>query len=176
MGEQTPPGSGTMMCTVTVWVALGLLVTVVQGEYGGMLSQLATANRHYMEGEVVVKDENTIEIRNFSYPSTKTYPNGRLGPDAFFIAGTEGCGPDQFLKRGNTDTSGIIIPLPFPQTGQSWDFEDFSIPKMRAAVNEKITLKLPPGVEMEDLMWLSLWCRRYKSNFGQVLLNSKECD
>ena len=60
---------------------------------------------------------NTIS-RDFSYPSTKSNPKGRLGPDAFFIAGTRGTKPDEFLKRGNLrNSTGIIIPLPFPETG-----------------------------------------------------------
>eukprot|EP00092_Neocalanus_flemingeri_P022611 GFUD01024524.1.p1 GENE.GFUD01024524.1~~GFUD01024524.1.p1 ORF type:complete len:176 (+),score=36.89 GFUD01024524.1:123-650(+) len=173
------------MVNMSRWMLMVVVVIVhihaLEGQ-GKQLSQLATKNKHFLEGTVFIKDENTIEIRSFSYPSTKTNPYGRLGPDAFFIAGTEGCSPDNLLKSGG-NTTGIIIPLPFPQTGNNqnnqlevsgkkWSFEDSSIPKMRAVVNEDIQLSLPPGVQMKDLKWLSLWCRRYKSNFGQVVLNN----
>eukprot|EP00092_Neocalanus_flemingeri_P104530 GFUD01133911.1.p1 GENE.GFUD01133911.1~~GFUD01133911.1.p1 ORF type:complete len:149 (+),score=30.73 GFUD01133911.1:47-493(+) len=146
------------MVNMSRWMLMVGVVIVhihaLEGQ-GKQLSQLATKNKHFLEGTVFIKDENTIEIRSFSYPSTKTNPYGRLGPDAFFIAGTEGCSPDNLLK-----------------SGKKWSFEDSSIPKMRAVVNEDIQLSLPPGVQMKDLKWLSLWCRRYKSNFGQVVLNN----
>eukprot|EP00092_Neocalanus_flemingeri_P049949 GFUD01057581.1.p1 GENE.GFUD01057581.1~~GFUD01057581.1.p1 ORF type:complete len:171 (+),score=37.76 GFUD01057581.1:30-515(+) len=156
------------------WMLMVVVVIVhihaLEGQ-GKQLSQLATKNKHFLEGTVFTRDENTIEIRSFSYPSTKTHPYGRLGPDAFFIAGTQGCSPDNLLKSGG-NTTGIIIPLPFPQTGKKWNFKNSSIPKMEAVVNEDIQLSLPPGVQMKDLKWLSLWCRQYKSNFGQVVLNN----
>merc|ERR1739838_431352 len=150
-------------------LVLGLYFAAAHGldTKGQKMSQLATDHRHFLEGTVYIKDKNTIEIRDFSYPNTKTNPNGRLGPDAFFIAGTEGCRPDNLIKSRQNIT-GIVIPLPFPQTGQKWDFRDRSIPRMEAVENETISLSLPPGVQMADLKWLGLWCRRYKSNFGQV--------
>merc|ERR1712142_232035 len=151
-----------------------LVIMVQRGHMEQRISQLRVSHTHFLEGTVSIKDNKTIEIRNFSYPSTKSNPNGILGPDAFFIAGTMGSKPDTFLKRGNLiNSTDIIIPLPFPQTGKSWQFKDSSIPVMRAVVDETIQLTLPPGVDMCDLKWLSLWCRRYRSNFGQV--NFENC-
>merc|ERR1719300_879126 len=146
-----------------------ILVFPINCENGQELSQLATGHRHYLQGSVFIKDQKTIEIRNFSYPSTKKHPNGRLGPDAFFIAGKIGCRPDDQLNRGNITG---IVPLPYPKSGQKWNFEDQSIPIMSKAVDKTILLTLPPGVNMSELKWLSLWCRRYRSNFGQVLLST----
>eukprot|EP00091_Calanus_sinicus_P018432 TRINITY_DN4204_c0_g1_i2.p1 TRINITY_DN4204_c0_g1~~TRINITY_DN4204_c0_g1_i2.p1 ORF type:complete len:164 (-),score=22.21 TRINITY_DN4204_c0_g1_i2:108-599(-) len=160
------------MVSILSWLLLGVLSASANGleAEGKKFSQLAKANRHFLEGTVYIRDINTIEIRSFSYPSTSTNPNGILGPDSFFIAGTKGCGPDNLLKRGG-NTTGIIIPLPFPETGKNWQFEDRSIPRMRKAVNENILLTLPPGVQTSELKWLSLFCRRYRHNFGQVILN-----
>merc|ERR1719244_1255694 len=60
---------------------VGMLLIMVLGMHMEQrISQLRADHRHFLEGTVSIKDKNTIEIRDFSFPSTKSNPRGRLGP------------------------------------------------------------------------------------------------
>ena len=37
---------------------------------------------------------------------------------------------------------------------------------------ETFEVKIPDGVKASDLKWLSLWCRDYNTNFGEVIFKS----
>ena len=39
-----------------------------------------------------------------------------------------------------------------------------------APKNEDVLLKLPHGMKMRDVRWLSIWCRRFTVNYGDVYL------
>ena len=39
-----------------------------------------------------------------------------------------------------------------------------------ALQNEDVLLKLPHGMKMRDVRWLSIWCRRFTVNYGDVYL------
>ena len=39
-----------------------------------------------------------------------------------------------------------------------------------APQNEDVLLKLPHGMKMRDVRWLSIWCRRFTVNYGDVYL------
>ena len=230
------------MVSMVSWVLLGVIIACVHGlDAGQKISQLATANSHFLEGTVFIRDKNTIEIRwgwwkrvhqiycatifkmlvpifvckckcivskiinkwhseqnmetIYLYPGasatqaqaqTQMEDLGRMLSSLLALRGV-----DQiiFWKVGETQP-GLSYPCPSLRqvgtaynnhwinhsfmSGKNWQFEDKSIPAMRNVVNENILLSLPPGVEMSELKWLSLWCRRYKSNFGQVRLNSCE--
>merc|ERR1712106_1276074 len=80
--------------------------------------------------------------------------NGK-GPDAFFYIGTKSSSPDH---------TGEIIPYPQDVNTRS--------PKILNRIwGEDITLQLPQGVKISrDLKWLSVWCRQYSVDFGNVLV------
>jgi hypothetical protein len=39
-----------------------------------------------------------------------------------------------------------------------------------------IVLTLPPEIEIADLKWISVWCRRFSVNFGDLVLDDAEDD
>ena len=41
-------------------------------------------------------------------------------------------------------------------------------PVLGKAVNKDIVLTLPPHLKVSDLKWLSVWCKAYRINFGDV--------
>ena len=52
------------MISMVSWVLLGVIIACVHGlDAGQKISQLATANSHFLEGTVYIRDKNTIEIR-----------------------------------------------------------------------------------------------------------------
>lgn len=108
----------------------------------GDISTLA----HAVRGTVYEKDEGTLVVKDFYYDGT--------GPDAFFYVGTSGSEP-------NGDT-GIIVPYP---EGAGADVV------LQRADGAEVELVLPPGVEASDLRWLSVWCRRYSVDFGNVVFD-----
>ena len=36
--------------------------------------------------------------------------------------------------------------------------------------NEDVLLKLPHGMKMRDVRWLSIWCRRFTVNYGDLYM------
>ena len=83
----------------------------------------------------------TVRIKNLNYDGT--------APDAYFWAGT----------TDSPDTTGFIIPD-----------ERGSTKPLKAYRNADIVLKLPQGKSLLDIKWLSIWCRRYRINFGNIVL------
>ena len=43
-------------------------------------------------------------------------------------------------------------------------------PYLQRMKNEDVLLKLPHGMKMRDVRWLSIWCRRFTVNYGDVYL------
>lgn len=110
-----------------------------------------TNYHHGIAGEVYAVDEQTLRIKGFEYDGA--------GPDAFFWAGTSGAKPGSV---------GIILPHPFD--GTFFDYEDRSAPILEGRFDKvDLTLTLPPGTQVSDLKWLSVWCRAFKVNFGDLV-------
>merc|ERR1712117_71363 len=63
------------------------------------------------------------------------------GPDAFFLAGTSG--------KPSRLSGDVVLPYPFDGS-------------------EDVVLNLPSGVSVQDLRWLSVWCRDYQIDFGHL--------
>ena len=103
---------------------------------------------HGVSGEVYVVDEGTLLIRGFTYDG--------LGPDAFFTVGTS----------GTPSSAGTILPFPFE--GQFYNLEDQSAPTLRRSDYQDIWLTLPNHLRVRDLRWLSVWCRAFTRNFGDI--------
>jgi len=119
----------------------------------GNFKNYAQPKDHGISGEVFVKDEKTLVIKGFSYDGT--------GPDAFFWAGKSG-------KPDALNTADTVI-ITYPSDGKSYSYEDENVPILkRAFTNEEIELTLPGGLKPKEIKWLSVWCRKFKVNFGDI--------
>lgn len=107
-----------------------------------------------MSGEVEIKDEKTIIIKNFVYDGE--------GPDAFFIVGTD----------SDTVDASKAIPVPYPahEPQTLLELKD-DIDILPAFTGTDLTLIMPEGVDAFKVKWLSVYCRQYDIDFGHVLLN-----
>lgn len=104
---------------------------------------------HGINGEVFMKDEKTLVIKGFTYDGA--------GPDAFFWAGTSQA----------PSSVGTILPYPFE--GKFYDYEDQSAPILSKRFDgEEIVLTLPETLKATDIKWLSVWCRAFQVNFGDL--------
>lgn len=108
--------------------------------FGKRLGFLSTLE-HGVSGEVYAVDSRTIHVRNFHY-------DGR-GPDAYFYAG-----------RGTQPSGrGFIIPD-----------EDGSSEPLSAYHGEDITLTLPNSHNVGEIQWLSVWCKAFSVDFGNLIM------
>ena len=82
-----------------------------------------------------------------------------LGPDAFFIIGTTDSSPN----------SADAIILPYPFDNKHYDFDDPTAPILERFHHEDLTLILPPEVKVQEIKWLSVWCRAFRANFGDLI-------
>ncbi|RZB39621.1 Skeletor, isoforms B/C [Asbolus verrucosus] len=112
--------------------------------YGRLIGPLQEF-AHGIKGTVYAVDESTIFIKGFSYDGT--------GPDAFFWIG----------NSPRPSPEGIIIPYPEDYVGRD-------PPVLRAYNNTNIILRLPMGKRIRDIRWLSVWCRRFTVDFGEVFI------
>jgi len=85
----------------------------------------------------------------------------------------KGGGPDAFLLAGRTDSSpshrgDIVLPIPF--RGVHFAYDDPSIPILRKVQEEDFLFTLPPGATVDQLRWISVWCREVGISFGHAIL------
>ncbi|XP_041985293.1 protein Skeletor, isoforms B/C isoform X3 [Aricia agestis] len=113
------------------------------GRFIGKLTQYA----HGIRGMVYAVDESTVFVRGFAYDGT--------GPDAYFWVG----------DSPQPSPEGILVPYPE-------DYVSRDPPVLAAHTNSDILLRLPPGKRLRDIKWLSVWCRRFTVNFGDVFIPS----
>jgi len=108
---------------------------------------------HDIAGTVHKVDDTTLLIKNFNYDGQ--------GPDAFFLAGTSGI-PS---KKGE-------VVIPYPNKDKTYNYLDTDIPILgRFTGNKDVELKLPKGWKVDDLKWLSVWCRDFVIDFGNAVLD-----
>ncbi|XP_063596023.1 protein Skeletor, isoforms B/C-like [Penaeus indicus] len=108
------------------------------GYFGRLIGQLEPLH-HQVQGEVYAVDSRTIHIRGFSYDGT--------APDAFFYGGS----------TPNPSEAGFIIPD-----------ENGGVQPLGRYRNQDITLTLPDGKTLKDITWISVWCRAFAIDFGNV--------
>ncbi|KAL0134538.1 hypothetical protein PUN28_001371 [Cardiocondyla obscurior] len=114
--------------------------------YGKLIGSLQEY-AHGIKGKVYAVDDATIFIKGFCYDGT--------GPDAYFWVGN--------TSQPNPD--GYIVP--YPETDKDSD------PRVLEAYNyTDIILRLPGGKRIRDIKWLSVWCRRFTVDFGDVFIPS----
>ena len=104
-------------------------------------------------GHVFVANQTTLLIRNFNYTGA--------APDALFLVGTTGM-PDKIQE----ETTAILA---HPFTGKHFEYKDTDYPVLKKYVDEDVSLTLPPHLTVSDLRWLSVWCKAYEINFGDVV-------
>ena len=117
-----------------------------QGYYGALIGRFASY-AHSVAGTVYAASEDTIFIKDFSYDGQ--------GQDTFFWIGYETLRPS---------LQGIL--LPYPDDGSSGGPDKV----LQHHHNADIVLRLPAGLKVQEMKWLSIWCRRFKVNFGDVVI------
>ena len=93
-------------------------------------------------------NDNEIIIEDFYYDGT--------GPAAYFWVG----------KVGRPSPDGVLLPYPFE--GVFPESDDRNAPILKPFKGETVTLKLPDDLKVSDLKWISVWCRRFQVNFGDL--------
>ncbi|XP_028157602.1 protein Skeletor, isoforms B/C isoform X2 [Ostrinia furnacalis] len=106
-----------------------------------MLTQYA----HGIRGQVFAVDEHTVFVKGFAYDGT--------GPDAYFWVG----------DTPQPSPEGTLVPYPE-------DYTTRDPPILTAHSNSDILLRLPGGKRLRDIKWISVWCRRFTVNFGDVFI------
>merc|ERR1712001_274295 len=128
--------------------ALAAISTNVSGEHVkvGEFNNRA----HGIGGTVYAVDEKTLLVKGFTYDGA--------GPDAFFWVGTQ----------GSPSSVGTILPYPFE--GKFYQYEDQSAPILQGQFSgdKDIKLTLPDSLKTTDLKWISVWCRAFQVNFGDL--------
>ena len=64
--------------------------------------------------------------------------------------------------------------LAHPFTGKFYDYEDQNAPILNRFDGKTLVLTLPENIEVKDLKWLSVWCRRFAINFGDFRFNVED--
>ncbi|XP_067619466.1 protein Skeletor, isoforms B/C [Eurosta solidaginis] len=141
----------SLVCTlINLVVLLSCIVQNASGRappepyYGRSIGQF-TNFAHGIKGTIYAVDESTLFIKSFAYDGT--------GPDAFFWVG----------KTPRPSPEGYIIPYPEEYAG-------IDPPILQAHNNTDIILRLPMGKRIKDIRWLSVWCRRFTVDFGEVFI------
>ncbi|CAG7815899.1 unnamed protein product [Allacma fusca] len=116
-------------------------------EYYGKLIGNFNSYAHRVGGKVYAVDEDTLFIKGFTYDG--------LGPDAYFWMG----------KTSQPAPMGVIVPYPVEYSGEKRD-----PPVLKNYDSQDILLHLPDGFKIKDFKWLSVWCRRFTVNFGDVYI------
>ncbi|XP_026828705.1 protein Skeletor, isoforms B/C isoform X2 [Ooceraea biroi] len=114
--------------------------------YGKLIGPLQEY-AHGIKGKAYAVDDATIFIKGFYYDGT--------GPDAYFWVGNSSMpSPDGYI-------------VPYPETDKDSDPQ-----VLQAYNNTDIILRLPGGKRIRDIKWLSVWCRRFTVDFGDVFIPS----
>ena len=116
-----------LLFLVLVAVTSGLEVKV------GDLS--STNNMHGVSGEVFALGDRTLMVKNFNYDG--------LGPDAFFLVGTEGT-PD------NTNEKNTAILAHPVGSAKFYEYRSQEATKLGASFGADVTLTLPPFFKVTE--------------------------
>lgn len=74
----------------------------------------------------------------------------------------DGAGPDAYFWVGNGSEPNVL--------GKKVPNEMGSLEPLRGYQGEDIEIQLPDGLTVYDIDWLSVWCVKYKHNFGHVFI------
>ncbi|XP_047526144.1 protein Skeletor, isoforms B/C isoform X1 [Pieris napi] len=144
MTLRVPPRSGPTLLALLLVLYAGVECRRPEPYYGRIIGRL-TQYAHGIRGTAYAVDENTVFIRGFAYDGT--------GPDAYFWIG----------DTPQPSPEGILVPYPE-------DYPSRDPPVLSAHSNSDILLRLPGGKRLRDIKWISVWCRRFTVNFGDVFV------
>ena len=51
-----------------------------------------------------------------------------------------------------------------------YEYRDQSAPILKGSAKEQITLRLPENMKVGDIKWLSVWCRKFSVDFGNLII------
>jgi len=135
--------------------------TLVSHDFPYKVGDISELSEHELAGELWATDKNTLEFRKFTYEGD--------GPDAFFMIGTHDADEKPNLDDG--------IPIPYSKDEvfiqKLYDIND-DIPALQEFKNEQFKITLPPGIHVSDLKWLSVYCRKFTKDFGNVKFSSHD--
>jgi hypothetical protein len=121
---------------------------------------LLTERHHGVSGRVFALGHRRLRIEDLRYDGD--------GPDAFFWVGTAGEGPSAEAQE-----TGRTSLLPHPFTGAFYEYADPEAPQLGVFTGQTVTLTLPPDIDVDDLKWISVWCRRFNVNFGELVIKGE---
>jgi len=114
-----------------------------------LIGELKEKN-HDVNGKVFAVDESHILIKDFKYDGQ--------GPDAFFWVGTEG------HPSGVADDKTLILT-----EDKHYSYRDQSAPVLGKYDGKDVTLALPETMKLSTVKWISIWCRLYSVDFGNLI-------
>ncbi|CAH2985104.1 unnamed protein product [Chilo suppressalis] len=139
------PASGLRLAVLFLTIHVDLSTARRSEPYYGRLIGRLTQYAHGIRGTVYAVDESTVFVRGFAYDGT--------GPDAYFWVG----------DTPQPSPEGILVPYPE-------DYTTRDPPILTAHSSSDILLRLPGGKRLRDIKWISVWCRRFTVNFGDVFI------
>jgi len=111
---------------------------------------ITTKNGTEVSGTVFKLNERELKIEDFNY-SDKGLAR------AIFLAGTTGA------PSGDGE---VVLPYPVPDVERTFSISDKDLPRLDNELHGDITLKLPKGFKVDQLMWIAVWCTKFKEVFG----------
>ena len=151
--------------------------------------------QHRIKGTVFVKEPSTIIISGFNYDGEG--PDGDSNIFFYAVNSSYPYSPED-VARGYSGSAGFKVILPYPFEGVFYSYDDPNIPDLRKhfqdlkekqgsdrgkSINflsfflsfssivtweDTMELTLPPGLEVDQITFLSVWCRKLGINFGIV--------
>eukprot|EP00092_Neocalanus_flemingeri_P042380 GFUD01046276.1.p1 GENE.GFUD01046276.1~~GFUD01046276.1.p1 ORF type:complete len:173 (+),score=45.21 GFUD01046276.1:73-591(+) len=135
--------------------------------------------QHRIAGTVFTSGSSNLVIKGFNYDGKG--PNGDSNIFFYAVNSSYPYSPED-VERGYSNSAGFKEILPYPFEGIFYDYEDPNIPDLRkhfevlkeqqnlkgVSWDDTIELTLPAGMEVTDLTFLSVWCRKLGLNFGSV--------
>ena len=77
-------------------------------------------------------------------------------------------GPEGTPSNVPDETKTKILAHPYVEPGY-YEYRDQSAPILKGAAKEQITLRLPENMKVGDIKWLSVWCRKFSVDFGNLI-------
>ncbi|XP_072047321.1 protein Skeletor, isoforms B/C-like [Amphiura filiformis] len=132
----------TRMTTILVVVGIVLQNSIVTAApyYGKRIGTLSSY-AHRVTGEVYAASDKRLYLTGFTY---------------------DGRGPDAFVWMGNTPTGAASSQGQIISADGSSDI-------LGSYSNAVVQVDLPDSTTLADYKWISIWCRRYAANFGELV-------